>query len=182
MLTQVGAILALAAASAYSAPQDVNPHSAILEDFNKRVAEYVKLHKNIEGKSPKLKSTSSSEGLRAHEKKLAHEIREARRKAKQGDIFTPEIAQEFRRLMRLAVQGDPTPVKQSLKRAEPVTLALRINDPYPDPSPLQSTPPTLLANLPKLPPELDYRIIGGSLALRDVKANLILDFIPNAIP
>jgi hypothetical protein len=36
-------------------------------------------------------------------------------------------------------------------------------------------------NLPKLPPELEYRIIGKNLIIRDVDANIIVDFVPNAI-
>jgi hypothetical protein len=56
-----------------------------------------------------------------------------------------------------------------------------VNAPYP-PVPLQSTPPTLLANLPELPPGLDYRIVNRTLVLRDVQANLVLDFIPKALP
>ena len=73
-------------------------------------------------------------------------------------------------------------VEQSLRHAEPVRVDLRINAPYPEDVPLQSMPPTLLAHLPKLPPEVDYRVAGHSLVLRDVAANLIVDFIPDAIP
>ena len=39
----------------------------------------------------------------------------------------------------------------------------------------------VLANLPMLPKELEYRIINKHLLLVDADANLILDFIPNAI-
>jgi hypothetical protein len=46
---------------------------------------------------------------------------------------------------------------------------------------LQSTPPTILANLPPLPPECDYRLMGRDLVLRDAKTNLIVDIVPNAI-
>jgi len=84
---------------------------------------------------------------------------------------------------RFAMQGgDSARIKSSLKSAEPVKLRLEVNGAYPDNLPLQSTPPTLLLNLPALPQELDYRIVGHALVLRDAKANLILDFIPNAIP
>jgi hypothetical protein len=48
--------------------------------------------------------------------------------------------------------------------------------------PLQSTPPSLLANFPELPKEVEYRIVGHNLILRDVDANLIIDFLTNAIP
>ena len=41
-------------------------------------------------------------------------------------------------------------------------------------------PPQLLAALPRLPAELQYRIIGNSLVLWDHHANLIVDFLPGA--
>jgi hypothetical protein len=40
----------------------------------------------------------------------------------------------------------------------------------------------LLENLPSLPKELEYRVIGHNLVLRDARANLIVDFIERAIP
>jgi hypothetical protein len=43
-------------------------------------------------------------------------------------------------------------------------------------------PPTLLQKLPRLPDELAFRIIGSTLLLIDHKANLIIDFMLNAIP
>src|SRR5207248_4892695 len=74
-------------------------------------------------------------------------------------------------------------LRASLRHAEPVkTLNLQVNDSYPQGVPLQSTPPSLLLDLPKLPSELEYRIVGRDLVLRDVKANLIVDFINNVIP
>ena len=42
---------------------------------------------------------------------------------------------------------------------------------------LQSTPPTLLSDLPKLPSELEYRIVGRELVLLDTAANLIVDLL-----
>jgi hypothetical protein len=59
---------------------------------------------------------------------------------------------------------------------------LEVNQEYPQTSALQSTPPTLLSNLPKLPPELEYRIVGQELVLLDTKANLIVDLLPDALP
>jgi hypothetical protein len=48
--------------------------------------------------------------------------------------------------------------------------------------PLQSAPPTLLANLPILPRGLEYRVAGRTLALRDTEANLVVDILPDALP
>jgi len=73
-------------------------------------------------------------------------------------------------------------VEKSLRRAEPVKLTLKVNQTYPQNIPLQSLPPTLLQNLPVLPPELEYRVVGHALVLRDIGANLIVDFIPDLIP
>ena len=100
----------------------------------------------------------------------------------QGDFFTPPIAKEFRRLIGIAFQDRrERRIMKSLAHAEPVEGQLKVNASYP-PVPLQSMPPTLLANLPELPSSLDYRIVGHALVLRDVQANLVLDFIPKALP
>jgi hypothetical protein len=114
---------------------------------------------------------------------LAKRIRAARHHARQGDIFTVEISKEFLRLLGLAKQGEnDAHIKKSLERAEPVRLTLRVNDAYPADIPLQSTPPTMLMNLPSLPPGLEYRIAGRALVLRDATANIVIDLIPNAVP
>ena len=47
---------------------------------------------------------------------------------------------------------------------------------------LATMPPSLLAVLPPLPRELEYRIVGRYLVLRDVDASLVLDYIADAVP
>ena len=91
---------------------------------------------------------------------------------------------EFRRLILMAMQGSrATQVHESLKHAEPVRLpSLRVNGTYLEGIPLQSTPPSLLLNLPQLPPEVEYRVAGSDLVLRDVDANLVVDLIHSVIP
>jgi hypothetical protein len=42
-------------------------------------------------------------------------------------------------------------------------------------------PANLLANLPQLPEDVEYRIVDKHLILRDVDANIIVDYIPDAI-
>jgi len=71
---------------------------------------------------------------------------------------------------------------QSLRRSEPVVLPLKVNRAYPEGVPLETTPPSLLAKLPELPAELEYRVVGHALVLRDATANLIVDFLPDVIP
>lgn len=152
------------------------------QDFEKRVQEYLKMRQPLTKQVPALKTTKLADDIRSHQKDMAATIRVARRDAKQGDLFTPEIAAEFRRLIAQTMTSPEGPkIIKSLRHAEPVALSLHVNDEYPAKVPLQSTPPTLLMNLPRLPKELDYRLIGRALAVRDCDANIIVDFLPDAI-
>ena len=42
--------------------------------------------------------------------------------------------------------------------------------------------PWVLWRLPTLPDEVEYRFIGRTLALVDVRASLIVDLLPDALP
>ncbi len=84
-----------------------------------------------------------------------------------------------------AVKSD---VKETLKEnteerkeegKQPVVF--KVNASYPDDTPLPTTPPQVLKSLPKLPEQLEYRIVGKTLIIRDVDADIIVDFVPNAI-
>ena len=109
-------------------------------------------------------------------------MRAARAGAKQGEIFTPEVSQLFRRLMYPEVKGaQGKETKQIIKEDAPKGVLLKVNARYPEEAPLPTVPPNVLANLPQLPEDLDYRIVGNDLILRDVHANLIIDFIPRVI-
>lgn len=164
------------------AQQPVNQDALKIQEFESHVSDYVKLHKQAASDLDGLKPTKQPEKITNHEEALAANIRAARKDAKQGDLFTPEIAAEFRRLIGITMKGERAAhIRASLKHAEPVRLSLAVNDTYPRSVPLQSTPPTLLLNLPELPKEVEYRIVGRALILRDVGANIVVDFIPDAI-
>src|SRR5438309_750178 len=81
------------------AQEKVNSDALVLEDFGKRVADYVKLHKAARSQVHGLKPTNSPEVISHHEHGLAKGIRELRPGVQPGNIFTPEIAAEFRRLL-----------------------------------------------------------------------------------
>jgi len=176
------ALLALSAAYAGTSNPPVNQDSAIIVEFQKRVADYLQLRKETESKMTTLKPTGSVEKITDHEAELTRRIREARAGAKQGDIFTPPVAAEIKRLVAIAMRPDGKNIKSSLRHAEPVALHLKVNESYPLRIPRQSTPPSLLENLPMLPPEIEYRLSGGDLVLLDAKANLVIDFIPSVLP
>jgi hypothetical protein len=160
-----------------------NPKFAALQDFEQRISDYVKLENNLAKGIAVNKPTEEPHIILERQHELARKIREARAKARQGDIFTPAISKEFNRLLGLAMAGgNNVGIQKSLAHSEPVHLALHVNETYPADVPLQSTPPTILMNLPRLPPELEYRIDAHALVLRDTGANLVIDLIPNAIP
>jgi hypothetical protein len=156
-----------------------NADSAIIGDFEKRVFAWLEQRKSIESKLPPLRATASPGKISEQQHRLANAIREARKNAKEGDIFTPEISGEIRRLISLAMQPDGKHIAASLQHAEPVQLKLHVNEDYPPNIPIQSTPPSLLANLPHLSPETEYRVAGRDLILLDAKANLVIDVIEN---
>jgi hypothetical protein len=167
-----------------AAAQAVNADAKVLADFQERVKKYVELQKDASKGLPVTKETAEPAKIKASQDALAARIRAARTNARRGDIFTPEIADAFRRLMYPETKGPQgAETKAALKEdaPKPNAVPLKVNARYPDAEPLPTMPPNLLANLPKLPENLEYRIVGHDLILRDVRANLIVDFIPKAI-
>ena len=178
----LGWVVALGAYQAPHAQTRVNPDAQVLADFQKRIDAYMELHKRAVKESPPLKETKDPAQIQASQDAMAAKIQAARKTAKPGDIFTPEIRQAFRRLMYPEVKGaEGAETKAALKDDAPKGVALKVNVKYPEKAPLPTVPPNLLASLPKLPEELEYRIINKDLILRDVHANVIIDFIQNAI-
>ena len=62
------------------------------------------------------------------------EVRAARPEAKEGDIFTPEIAELFRKLITHSIDGpDGAKIRTSYERAEPIRgVHLAVDQAYPD--------------------------------------------------
>jgi hypothetical protein len=182
----IAVVLAIGTVTTHLAAQQqkVNPDAQVLQEFKHGIDKYMELHKRLEKKAPPLKTTPDPAKIKASQEALAALIRAERTGAKQGEIFTPAIASVFRRLMYPEVKGpDGAETKKAIKDDSPPPgqVPLKVNTKYPDDAPLPTVPPNLLANLPQLPEDLEYRIVGRSLILRDVHANLIVDFVPKAI-
>jgi len=169
-------------ASALSQRHPVNRESAIIAEFQKRVSDYVELRKSAVAQLPALKATTSPAKILEYQHTLAAKIVAARPHATRGNIFTPTISMEFRRLIQTTMDGpDARRIRASLRRGEPVKVSIQVNHPYPETVPVETSPPSLLLNLPKLPAELEYRVVGQGLVLHDVDSNLVVDFIPGVI-
>lgn len=175
--------LCIAVSSAYAIQaRQVNRDALILVDFNKRVKAYVELVNKADGGAPPLKETKDPAEITVAQDALADRIRAARAGAKQGDIFTPEIARKFRALLRPELKGkDGAETKEKIAEEKPAKLLRQVNAKYPEHEPLSTVPPDVIASLPKLPEQVEYRFVGKDLILRDARANVIIDFIPNAI-
>lgn len=179
------ALVAPGFAGQAQAPQASEEEARVFKIFAARVQQYVKLQKAVEASLPALKPTNEVARIAEHEHALARKIAQARSGARQGDIFSDEVARQFRGIIRGEFQGpDAQLARRTIRPDDPskVVVRLHVNDVYPESMPLTTTPPTLLSKLPQLPPELAYRIVGRDLTLKDTKAGLIVDLIPNAIP
>jgi len=61
------------------------------------------------------------------------------------------------------------------------SVKLVVNGRYPDDVPVSTMPPQVLAELPKLPEDLEYRFVLTNLILFDPHAHIIPDFVEQAI-
>ena len=175
------ALIVLAHGSAASAQEKppVNPMAAVLADFKDRVDKYVELRNKADDSAPRQKKTTEPSDIKEAQHALGERVGVARKGAKQGDIFTAEISAQFRRLLRPEVKNPGA--KDLIKDDNPGNIPFQVNGPYPEKEPLSSVPPKVLASLPQLPKDIEYRFVGKHLILRDARANLIIDYIPNAI-
>jgi hypothetical protein len=151
--------------------------AAGFKEFTARVQAYVRLQKSVESKLPALKATDVPEMITAHQQAFARTIREARPRAKAGDVFTSGARDAFRRVGRAALAGPRETASREYMRpgeASP-TMRLTVNGIYPEAEPITAIPPALLAAFPPLPAELAYRVVGQTLVLLDVKSRMIVD-------
>jgi hypothetical protein len=162
----------------------VNPNAAAMADFEARVKKYVDLHKAQAKGAAAPKETADPKQITDAKTALAARIQAARKDAKHGDIFTPAIRPVFRRLLAPELKGeDGRDAKAVLKDDAPApgSVPFRVNAKYPEGQPKPTVPANLLITLPSLPAPLEYRVVGQHLLLLDTEADLIVDYILNAI-
>lgn len=162
--------------------QPVNPDAATMADFLKRVDEYVALHKKAEDTIPKLPKEADPKELDTHERALQKLIQDARKDAKQGDLFTPAMQDLVRRYLRPVFTGRAgiSIRKEIMDNEYKGNVVLTVNGRYPDEVPISTVPPQVLQQLPKLPEDLEYRFVRDNMILFDPHAHTIPDWVPNA--
>ena len=159
-----------------------NPNAATLQEFSKRVDAYVAVHKKVESTLPDLAKQTTPQAIDKHQRAMEKLIQEARKTAKQGDIFSPAMQRLVKNLLRPIFAGkDGAQIKAEILDNEYKGNAkLAVNARYPDEVPISTVPPQVLAQLPKLPEELEYRFIQSNLILFDPHSHTIADYITNA--
>ena len=159
----------------------VNPQGAATLEFQKRIEAYLKIHNQAEAKIPNLKKTDDPQEIADREKALGQAIMTLRAGAQPGEIFAPEYQPYFIQIVQDDFKTRSAADRKAIIVELPKNMKVDINTVYPTTIPLATFPPMLLRKLPDLPPELEYRLVGHSLILRDVKANLIVDVLRDVV-
>ena len=188
MLPAIVLFACMASIAAAQTPRDdpATPHfresvivrPVVQADFETRVLDYFVLRTALEEGLPALHVTDNRAETIEIRRQLARRIRRARSGARRGEIFTPEISAEFRRILQIETTPE---VLATLMDDNPGRFSHRINGDYPKRKTLSTMPSTFLLVLPALPAGLEYRFLGPHLILHDTKANVILDTMSCAI-
>jgi hypothetical protein len=157
----------------------------VLAEFDQRIKTYTDLRAGVNKGAGKVAETAKPEEIAAARQAIAAKIVSARATAKPGDLFTPAVQDHIRLILAREMKG----VKGQNARGSiwdegpgPGAFTVKVNSTYPKEFPLGSVPPAILTALPQLPEGLEYRFVYRHLLIRDAQANLILDFMPAALP
>lgn len=185
-LLALTAVALVAFAPPVLARQDkpVNPNAKALHEFQEEVEDYVELQRDLKKQVPDLPVEATPVQIYQHQRALQALIQTKRKNAKPGDVFEREARPVIRRLLFGVFTGPDGARLRAMTREEnpgPI-VKLVINGRYPDSIPLSTVPPQVLAMLPPLPPELEYRFISDQLILLDKDAHIIVDYLAGAVP
>jgi hypothetical protein len=156
-----------------------NHDAQVLSDFKTRVDTYVDVRKTADDSAPPLEKTADPAKIRKAQQALAERVGAARRGAKQGRFLRPKSPRTSGGSS--APKSRTAERRTSSKMTTPGRVPFKVNGPYPEKEPLATVPPNVLASLPKLPKDIEYRFVSKHLILRDARCNLVIDYIPNAI-
>jgi hypothetical protein len=168
-----------------------------LTGYSDALRAYVALHKRAVAALPELPDRAEPAAVAEYQMMLADAIRLSGPRPKPGHVFVPDIQPFFRRLLgpelkgpgaaetrEKVAEGNPQPARGLPKDPDvkPRDVRLLPYADYPVAAPVSTVPPPVLLKMPPLPKELEYRFVGKNLVLRDTVANIIVDFIPQALP
>jgi hypothetical protein len=186
VIIAVGILLApptVLSATRLQATAPSSAEAAAIKQFNEAIAKYMALRQRLRSEvAGPVKDSSSTQVTNAADA-LAGAIERARQGATVGAIFTEPVAAVIKHRIADAVssgrlQAVLADIDDDGKPSASPTVHLRL----PVSAQMATMPSALLKVLPSLPKELEYRIVGRYLVLRDVDASIVLDYIPSAVP
>lgn len=170
-------------AQARKAPQPpANPQGVATKAFLDRMQEYVKFHNNVEKMVPPLTGTQDPAKIADREKALGDALIKQRPNAKPGDFLIEQYQPILLGIIKDDFAKRPLADRKALIQELPKGFTIAVNTIYPTAVPLVTFPANLLQKLPPLPKELEYRIVGRDLILRDVTGNVVVDVVRGAFP
>lgn len=154
-----------------------------LKAFTERVKAYADKKKELKSGLPAPKPGDKAATGRAEqvEDTLAARLKAARREAKPGAVFA-DAAPYFKQIIEHDAETRGIRDAYAAMQEVPAQSPPAVNAIYPEKAALATVPPLILVNLPRLPDGLEYRFMGRDLILRDREANIIVDFVPGAVP
>jgi hypothetical protein len=126
-----------------------------------------------------------AEPMLRQQRRFANAMREARPIARAGDVFTPAVSRYFRTRIRAIVWETGLDVATAFEAPDDDEVVIVPVPCVAEPIPWNAGPvmwPSMLAGLPELPGELEYRFLGRDLLIIDVLANLVVDVLHDALP
>ena len=168
-----------------------------LTEYSNAVQAYVALHKRAAAALRKLPDQAEPAMVAVYQKTLAEAIRQSGPRPRQGHVSSPTSSRSSGGCWRPSSRARARPRRgRRWRRATPRRPRGLPKDPdvkprdvpllpyadYPADAPVSTMPPPVLLKMPQLPKELEYRFVGKNLVLRDTVANIIVDFIPQAVP
>jgi hypothetical protein len=182
------AAVALAAASLMAAPAaqvTLTPgDSAALQEWTVGIEGYLALREQALRATPPRLSSDPAAILTASFA-LGAEIRARRAGARAGDLFTADVRNTFRKQIARALTDHQIAVADLVAGLEaeilPGSPGPAVNKRFPWQLGA-AMPPCVLAALPPLPKELQFRLVGRDLILIDLDAMLVIDILPDALP
>ena len=154
---------------------------AAIKEFDERLKSYLALRSELTKKLDPLKTTEDAGELVERQTALATAIRAARQHAKRGDLISAEVGSQIRETVAADLKARE-PKAKSATLDEVPAVKLQLNSTYPAAAALTTIPPLLLARLPVLPDNLQYRFVGRHMALLDGDVHIVLDYVENVLP
>src|SRR5678816_2384962 len=100
--------------------------------FNDHINQYMALHEAAAKKVPRPGKESKPDKIEMYQEGLADLIRGSRVNARQGDVFSPEIASQFKQIIKTELKGPGLKeTKTEANSPEVKGVPMRVNYPYP---------------------------------------------------